>query len=200
MRKRLIGLLGISMLAMTVPANAAPVITYSTQPDGSFTAFFGDTPKVASFNDLFTSFTITNVRGGLLTATLSTSGISTNMDMDFVIAEILGPGGLQIPFALTKTPLTGPVGNLIVTNPDGLEQGLIGGVTLLPGTYTLHITGTTSGLRSIASLGGTLNYIATPAPEPATWALLILGFGGIGFAMRRRQSADAVAGRRLALA
>ena len=30
---------------------------------------------------------------------------------------------------------------------------------------------------------------ATPAvPEPATWALMIIGFGAIGFAMRRRQN------------
>jgi hypothetical protein len=25
-----------------------------------------------------------------------------------------------------------------------------------------------------------------PVPEPATWALMLLGFGGIGMAMRRR--------------
>lgn len=30
-------------------------------------------------------------------------------------------------------------------------------------------------------------------PEPATWALMLLGFGGIGFAMRRRRSALAAA-------
>ncbi len=30
---------------------------------------------------------------------------------------------------------------------------------------------------------------ATPAvPEPATWAMMLVGFGGIGFAMRRRKS------------
>jgi len=27
-------------------------------------------------------------------------------------------------------------------------------------------------------------------PEPATWALMILGFGAVGFAMRRRRQAD----------
>ena len=27
-----------------------------------------------------------------------------------------------------------------------------------------------------------------PVPEPATWALMLLGFGGIGMAMRRRQN------------
>ena len=28
----------------------------------------------------------------------------------------------------------------------------------------------------------------SPVPEPATWAMMLLGFGGIGFAMRRRKS------------
>jgi hypothetical protein len=32
----------------------------------------------------------------------------------------------------------------------------------------------------------TLTYNCTPAvPEPATWAMLLLGFGAVGFAMRR---------------
>lgn len=30
--------------------------------------------------------------------------------------------------------------------------------------------------------------ITTPVPEPATWAMMLVGFGGIGFAMRRRKS------------
>jgi PEP-CTERM motif len=36
-------------------------------------------------------------------------------------------------------------------------------------------------------------YTTTPAvPEPATWAMMILGFAGIGFAMRRRGSPRAL--------
>lgn len=34
--------------------------------------------------------------------------------------------------------------------------------------------------------------VAPPVPEPSTWALLILGFGGVGAAMRRRRQPAAV--------
>lgn len=41
--------------------------------------------------------------------------------------------------------------------------------------------------RSVAN-GGTVSLSTTPAvPEPATWALMILGMGAVGFAMRRRK-------------
>lgn len=30
-----------------------------------------------------------------------------------------------------------------------------------------------------------------PVPEPATWAMMMLGFGGVGFAMRRKQTVGA---------
>ena len=45
-----------------------------------------------------------------------------------------------------------------------------------------------SGLLTNFSIGGTLTPSAVSAavPEPATWGLMILGFGAVGFAMRRR--------------
>ncbi|MDQ4420067.1 PEPxxWA-CTERM sorting domain-containing protein [Sphingobium sp. DEHP117] len=58
-----------------------------------------------------------------------------------------------------------------------------------------------------SNLEATLNVISAPGtkidyemtvlalPEPSTWALMILGFGGIGAAMRRRASAGRVTAR-----
>jgi hypothetical protein len=34
-------------------------------------------------------------------------------------------------------------------------------------------------------------FVATPAPEPATWAMMLIGFGTIGFASRRRKAVAA---------
>ncbi len=39
--------------------------------------------------------------------------------------------------------------------------------------------------------GGTV--ITTPVPEPATWAMMILGFGAVGYVIRRRRFAATVA-------
>jgi len=37
-----------------------------------------------------------------------------------------------------------------------------------------------------ANIGGTLTYIYAAVPEPATWAMMLAGFGAIGYATRRR--------------
>ena len=53
-------------------------------------------------------------------------------------------------------------------------------------TNLLTINGTTFG---DASYSGTLSFGATAAvPEPATWALMLMGFGAVGFSMRRRRA------------
>jgi len=182
---------GAAALSIGSVAQAAPVISYFYQPNGDFTAYFGDSPKTTSFNDFFTPFTITNFRGGQLTATLSTSGVFPKTDLDFSTAEFLGPNGLIIPFTLIKLPLT--FGS--TTNPDGLEYGLVSDVSIAPGTYQLHITGTAFGPGGVTPLSGQFSYFATPAPEPSTWAMMITGFGLIGFAMRRQRAV--VAARRL---
>jgi hypothetical protein len=59
------------------------------------------------------------------------------------------------------------------------------------------VTGTGSGEGTISPAGytltgrGTLNGDIPGVPEPATWAMFLLGFGGIGFMMRISRRADA---------
>jgi len=60
-------------------------------------------------------------------------------------------------------------------------------------TGTLSATGfdTTPGVFRFSTQGGgnmvTFSATTTAVPEPATWALMLLGFGSIGFVMRRRR-------------
>jgi hypothetical protein len=61
-----------------------------------------------------------------------------------------------------------------------------------------------NGLDSVTlNLGGASSAVVYnpgpgAVPEPASWAMLLVGFGGVGFAMRRRNSADQ--GRRVRVA
>jgi hypothetical protein len=42
-------------------------------------------------------------------------------------------------------------------------------------------------IHTAAFPGGEIRGFLSPVPEPATWAMLVLGFGGIGAALRRRR-------------
>lgn len=52
-------------------------------------------------------------------------------------------------------------------------------------TYQATLSSGGQSLTAFAKIGSGVS----AAPEPATWALMLLGFGGIGFQMRRRKSA-----------
>jgi hypothetical protein len=175
--KKLLGVVAFAA-AMTGTAHAAPTITYVTDPDGSFSSYFGDNPQTATFTDIFDSFTIATP--GTLVGTLSTIGLTAKSHIDFTLAEILGPDGFSAPFTITKSKL----GN----NPEGIELGSLTGAMLMPGTYTLEIAGTafTGGTGTLA---GTLDFVPSPTPEPAAWALMIMGFGAVGLAMRKSREA-----------
>ncbi len=66
---------------------------------------------------------------------------------------------------------------------------------LVDGTYTVNLTvnGLAGGAKSldvVAQLGAGFS---GAIPEPTTWALMLMGFGGLGVAMRRRRAQMAVA-------
>jgi hypothetical protein len=54
-----------------------------------------------------------------------------------------------------------------------------------PGTTSITVTGRT-GANSLG-LSNAVLFATGAVPEPATWAMMLIGFGGIGVAMRRRK-------------
>lgn len=78
---------------------------------------------------------------------------------------------------------TGDIGTNILDDMSVPNMGSSGFGTLGAGTYSVWI--------QEASPGDLVNYrfnfAVRSVPEPATWAMMLLGFGGVGMAMRRRR-------------
>jgi hypothetical protein len=73
-----------------------------------------------------------------------------------------------------------------VSNVPHAETAIVGGVSVTEnGQQQLIVTGT--GL-STSGWSGTATFDPAAVPEPATWALMIMGFGGAGALLRRRRT------------
>lgn len=152
-----------SNAAITVD-NSSPaglVITGPTTTGSTTTIGFTDSglgnPTFAE------SITFTNDLAGLYSISLGTSSAAVN----FTTAVLTGTSG---SYNLTSLFDNGT-----------LEQWGLSGLTLDAGQYVLDIGGTNS---DTGVLSGTITIAAVP--EPGTWAMMLLGFAGIGFSMRRR--------------
>ncbi len=76
------------------------------------------------------------------------------------------------------------------SNGPAAASGGLSSVTARPRrTYAINLIGTLTGSADAGSYSGTLNVqpVRGAVPEPATWAMMLLGFAGVGFAMRRRR-------------
>jgi hypothetical protein len=84
------------------------------------------------------------------------------------------------------SPLIGQVGALTGANYSGSMSGpFLAGVSPYSLTIGVDIARSTAGTST-----GDLNLQVSPVPEPSTWAMMILGFVGVGFmAYRRRNTA-----------
>ena len=173
MTKMLYAAMGATARVAVAPAaQAAPVIMFDTAPDGSFSAGFSNGGVgQPTFSDVF-NFTATV--DGILNAIISTVAQTETNDVDFTSVTVSG-GSLASPVSFTQI------------SGDPNETQALNGLQLLAGNYTLTVNGTSPGQNG--SYGGSLAFRAAAVPEPATWGMMLIGFGSIGCAMRRRPSA-----------
>jgi len=173
MKKIILAVAVAAALAGAASAASAAImpVTFTTPgADGSFSGTFGDTGITSTtFTDTFTF----NLPTGFATTTVTT-----------------GLQGLATDVSFTSVTLNGHA--FTVGSAGTNEFRFLNNLPVTTGTQTLILTGTSGGNGSYA---GTIAF--APAvkgvPEPASWALMILGFGGVGATLRRRRSAPALA-------
>lgn len=154
---------GSANFIVTIPAG------YTASNAPYINAIIGNTPTdPGTFTDDF-KFTINQFgmgTGAIVTTALST--MSTNY-IDFLSVSF---NGVSIPITTSTVPVI-------------VQTAAKGGVPITSGYMNdLQVTYTTKGA---GSYGGQLTFEAA-VPEVATWATFLLGFGVIGFALRRKNA------------
>ena len=106
-------------------------------------------------------------------------------------SAVFGSGSQSVTFALTGGIIgTGTVTSSAVTNLNTALQNHTYNFTAIGGLTTLSFT---SAPQVGTNVDAVIDNVSVAAvPEPAAWAMMIVGMGAIGFAMRRRKVATRV--------
>ena len=161
----------VSAEATTYPVGS-PNFEATAGPNGTFSGAFQVTGlKSGTFSDTFT-FTLPTNGLGSGTVTTSVTDLFSANDLDFTSVTIN-----DIAAEITKTA------------GGAFEVAFINNVPIVAGQLNkLVVTGLS---RGNGAYGGqaTFTPVNSAVPEPATWAMMIMGFGVVGYAMRRRRTA-----------
>jgi len=170
----------VAALAAATPASAVTYVrdlgTIVVPPDAFFTpSILVSTGTV----DAYYNFTLTSdlaVNGASFTSTNPGA-------VNFTSAGLyLGTGAANQTGAPTGQRLS--FNNVQESNSFGNAIGFTP-TTLAAGTYTIYVSGTAGSSNTI---GSSIRFSA-PIPEPATWGLMLLGFGMVGVGLRARKQA-----------
>ena len=169
--KKLLLSAGAALAAFALPAaaNAAQTITI-TGPSGTFgddeVVCTGGATAPCSFTRTFNF--ITPAGFTLASADISSVATSALTNIDF-----------------SSVTLNGVNFNILSTGTQEFRN-LLNQVIVAGANNTLFVSGTTGGN---AAFSGNLSFAAQSAvPEPATWAFMLVGFGAVGYSMRKRAS------------
>lgn len=179
--------LAAGLLLGTVSANAGPLVNYTTTGDS--VGHIGDT--IGSGFDVFTT--------ALGTGSFSGPGQITLQTFDFAVGlNATVAACCNLAFLTETLTLNG--------NPDPLQLHvavdistadtlhIVGGETFNFAGYTITVNHQDFAPQGIGHLTGDVTATVTggadvgAVPEPSTWAMMLLGFAGVGFMSYRRKS------------
>ena len=172
MRKLALSIVAATAMSLATAGNSAIIIGGSTNVDlpitvtnGATSSFveWGKNPEPSGSYSGF--FEFNNTLGGIYSIIASTSTIGGTITG----VSLSAPGGAPT-FAAA-------VGS---SNTLSLLTDYLGA-----GSYRLTFSGTAPAGGGVAS--GNFTFLLQPVPEPATWGMMLIGFAGIGLAMRSRR-------------
>ena len=184
--------LTMKLLAAAAALTLAPAAQAATilpgNPGGVAGAFFNVSGDIAS---------------GPISATFGRSGIDAGTFTDEFVFQIdqmgLGSGSITTILAGLSGSMTdldfntvtfsngSTVFDVAISDMGFQETGGLSNVPIMSGVLNTLTVNYTS--RGQGSYGGNLAFApaVSAIPEPSTWAMMILGFGAVGVAMRRRR-------------
>jgi len=180
MRRFMTALAGVTALSAASAANAAITLgATGTDPNSTFVVSPPDNvgiPETVAFrqqtdaNGSYTSFfDFSNSQTGFYNFLLGTSTLGATV----TFGKLLSDGGVTVLQTVTGT-----------SNSLTLMTG-----TLAPNTTYRFSFNSNYPTGGGVTTGNASFYVAAGVPEPATWGLMLLGFGGMGMVLRRRRKA-----------
>jgi hypothetical protein len=188
---------------LSLPAVAQAQVTIQGDPaNTTVTGFSGSNGLLITGTGLaFGPFTLANVNDTFTTNVLSvgTTEGTVNLFEDTNPRQISASFSFLNPADANGSPVTGTTyGYIIPFTGCGVIFGGCGAVNWSDtptifnfgdgGSFSLLLHDASFGTPGSANVQGTFTYVTAPVPEPATWAMMLAGFGAVGFAMRRSRS------------
>ena len=172
--------LSLGLTAVT-PASAEILSVPFTQPDGGVT---------------------TGLYSGIVNVTVSGTGFSLGnlLNDAFYLFEGATPvhdsqyyqltfgTSTLVPFNPAQNAVNFIVGGLPAYQPSHVYSFLLNTGTAIPTQLHFGV-----GDGQFSDNGGAYRIVVTGVPEPATWAMMLIGFAGLGFVSMRRQKPAALA-------
>ncbi|MFW2850508.1 PEPxxWA-CTERM sorting domain-containing protein [Sphingomonas sp. TX0543] len=201
----------VALAATSVSAQAAPTVSFA----GGSGATAAGTTVFQNFDSFADGSTLPGGTGALALGSSGGNGARPAYGSTGNFGSVLGSGTWTVNFGATSI-FSFVLGSLDTYNTltlhfaDNSSLTYIGGQIINDLSFPSgsQISGETNGVVSYNANGGPLitgatftsssnsfefDNLARAVPEPATWALMILGFGAIGGAMRRRRVSVAYA-------